>query len=322
MTRNIFFWIVAMLLACSIMQASAQDKDHPAISRYQGAEFVASRVWDYVPYVLGTADQEQKEERFRGHSHYFADFIDLEGKLTRLQYRVDSSEGLFKVFSNYKNALKQAGYDILFTTSDNESSWPFWNEIVYAQEKGINAVRDNKFEDPFGRYGFRFITAKGAYKGNNAYIALFIQNSGDHIYITQDIVEVNPMESGLVSAQKIADQIQLSGFVSIYGIHFESGKWEINQESEEALKELATFLNNHEKNNYLIVGHTDNVGDLDANMALSQKRAKAVKQALTEGYDVKATQLKAYGVASLAPVTSNATEEGKARNRRVAIVEE
>jgi len=69
----------------------------------------------------------------------------------------------------------------------------------------------------------------------------------------------------------------------------------------------------------VIVGHSDNQGTLDANLALSQRRAEAVRDALVSR-GVAAERLDARGVGFLAPVASNATEEGRARNRRVELV--
>src|SRR6056297_117733 len=316
----VFF--LGMFLFVDLQYMEAQEvKDHPALSKYEGAEIIAYQVRDYAPYVLGIGPQEEKDEEFRGHRKYFSEFIDLEGKMTRIQYSINIDEGLFKVFKNYEQALKEAGYQILFMTFDQESSWPFWNEIVYHHEWGINPVRGEKFRDPFGRNGFRFLTAKGTYRGNNIYFAIFMNPDQDDIIITQDVIEINPMESGLVSAEKIEDNIELSGFVSIYGIYFDTDKAVIKKESKPALKEIALFLKNHPDINYYIVGNTDNVGNLSYNMDLSKKRATAVQNALIKDYGVDGKQIEAYGVASLAPVTSNGTEAGKARNRRVEIVE-
>ena len=70
-----------------------------------------------------------------------------------------------------------------------------------------------------------------------------------------------------------------------------------------------------------VVGHTDNVGSFDSNMKLSKDRADAVANALST-YGIAATRLKSYGVASLSPVASNDTEDGKAKNRRVELVKQ
>ena len=70
------------------------------------------------------------------------------------------------------------------------------------------------------------------------------------------------------------------------------------------------------------MGYTDNVGGIDYNMKLSQARADAVVKALTTKYKVAPPSLKAYGVGQLAPVAPNKTEEGRAKNRRVELVEQ
>ena len=69
-----------------------------------------------------------------------------------------------------------------------------------------------------------------------------------------------------------------------------------------------------------MVGHTDNQGTLDSNIALSKRRAEAVNAALASQYAIAANRLAAYGVADLAPVASNAAEDGRAKNRRVELV--
>ncbi len=70
----------------------------------------------------------------------------------------------------------------------------------------------------------------------------------------------------------------------------------------------------------LIVGHTDNKGKLDYNQGLSSRRAKAVVDALAKSYGVPAGQMTAVGVGPAAPVASNDSEDGQAKNRRVELV--
>ncbi len=71
-----------------------------------------------------------------------------------------------------------------------------------------------------------------------------------------------------------------------------------------------------------MAGHTDNVGTIDYNLKLSKARADAVVRELTTKYKISPDRLKAFGVGQLAPVASNKTEEGRARNRRVELVEQ
>jgi OmpA-OmpF porin, OOP family len=72
---------------------------------------------------------------------------------------------------------------------------------------------------------------------------------------------------------------------------------------------------------YLVVCYTDKVGRYDMNLELSEARARAAVEKLVEGYGVDPEQMKPVGVGPASPVLSNSTEEGRARNRRVEIVE-
>jgi len=295
--------------------------DYDNISRYKGAVIQNCSVSDHDKYVLGLAGPV--ERNFREHGKYFSKFLDVEGKITRIQYLIDKEEGIDKVFENYRTALTGAGYAVLCTAKND--NWPFFNEDYFGGDNPINDIRKFGFYVPSGNKGYYYITAKGMNKASNdLYLSLFISygsNFGkDFILVTQEIVEVNPVETGLVSAQNIENMLDINGHISIYGIHFETGSYEILPESEPQLQSIADFLNAHKTEKFMIVGHTDNVGNFDANLQLSENRAKAVKNELINKYGVAADQLGDYGVANLAPVTSNDTDQGKARNRRVEIV--
>ena len=74
------------------------------------------------------------------------------------------------------------------------------------------------------------------------------------------------------------------------------------------------------KLNVLVVGHTDNHGELTYNLQLSKRRADAVVQALTKDYGIGVARMTALGVGMAAPIAINDGEEGRAKNRRVEIV--
>ena len=71
----------------------------------------------------------------------------------------------------------------------------------------------------------------------------------------------------------------------------------------------------------IVAGHTDNEGAFDYNVDLSSRRAKAVVAALTKDYGVSADRLTPFGDGMSAPVASNADESGRAKNRRVELVQ-
>ncbi|MDB5848590.1 MAG: outer membrane protein precursor, partial [Rhodoferax sp.] len=103
-------------------------------------------------------------------------------------------------------------------------------------------------------------------------------------------------------------------------IYFDTGKSEVKAESRPQLEEMAKLLQSQPALKVYVVGHTDNQGTLDANLTLSQQRAQVVGAALASGYKIDARRIATKGVASLAPVASNAADPGRARNRRVELV--
>lgn len=138
-----------------------------------------------------------------------------------------------------------------------------------------------------------------------------------------NIVEREIMEQEIVAdAAAMGDDITNTGHVAVYGILFETGKSVINTESAEAIAQISLLLKNNASLKLYVVGHTDNVGSIDSNLKLSKERADAVVNSLITNHGITADRLKAHGVASLAPVASNDTEEGKAKNRRVELVKQ
>lgn len=131
------------------------------------------------------------------------------------------------------------------------------------------------------------------------------------------------MQQAIVAdASSMGQSIRSTGKVSLYGLYFDSGKAQIKPESETSLKEIAKLLKENPAFNLYVVGHTDNVGSFDANMKLSQARSLSVVQELVNKYGIAPGRLKGHGAASLAPLASNVTSEGKALNRRVELVEQ
>jgi len=97
---------------------------------------------------------------------------------------------------------------------------------------------------------------------------------------------------------------------------FETGKATLMPESQEQLKNIAEILKAYPKVSIKLGGYTDNVGDPQANLRLSQQRAEAVMADLVKlGIDAKRLQAEGYGQEH--PVADNSTEEGRAKNRRI-----
>jgi outer membrane protein OmpA-like peptidoglycan-associated protein len=137
------------------------------------------------------------------------------------------------------------------------------------------------------------------------------------------IVEKNAMAQDIVAnADAFSNDLKATGHSAVYGIYFDTGKFDLKPESNRAIEEIAKLLKNDAVLKLYIVGHTDNTGTLESNMLLSQQRADAVVQALIRDHGILAARLKAFGNGPYSPVSTNDTEEGKAKNRRVEIVKQ
>lgn len=99
---------------------------------------------------------------------------------------------------------------------------------------------------------------------------------------------------------------------------FETGKATLKPESQEQLKNIAEILKAYPKVTIKLGGYTDNTGDPQANLRLSQQRADTVMADLVK-LGVDAGRMKAEGYGQEHPVADNSTEEGRAKNRRIDI---
>lgn len=113
--------------------------------------------------------------------------------------------------------------------------------------------------------------------------------------------------------------IEIGEKIRLNNIFFETGKWDLLPESFNELDELVKILSDNPNMVIEINGHTDNVGNDESNLALSQKRAAAVVTYLL-GKGIVNTRLDSAGFGETQPVAPNDTEEGRALNRRVEFV--
>lgn len=132
------------------------------------------------------------------------------------------------------------------------------------------------------------------------------------------IVDKSLLEQ-VIPAADIPAGIKATGHIAL-SILFDTGLATIKTESKPALEQIAAMLKKDPALKVYIVSHTDNQGNLESNMKLSLDRANAVVNELVTKYAVAANQMMPKGVASLSPVSTNDTEEGRKMNRRVELV--
>jgi outer membrane protein OmpA-like peptidoglycan-associated protein len=164
----------------------------------------------------------------------------------------------------------------------------------------------------------RRTTIRIAKAGKETWVALEAFNDGRSY-------ELNIIERQLMTQDVVADAAALrsglkeNGHVEVPGIFFDTAKSDLKPESEPALKELVAMLQGNPTLSVWVVGHTDSAGTVASNMSLSAARAAAVVKSLVQS-GITANRLAPYGAGPYAPVATNATDEGRARNRRVELV--
>jgi OmpA-OmpF porin, OOP family len=154
-----------------------------------------------------------------------------------------------------------------------------------------------------------------AHKGDTWYM---LESKGSFYY--QTILTVKGMKQE-VSADITAmtDELNKSGHLAVYGIHFETGGSMIMPDSMHVLGEVAQMLQQNPNIKVSVEGHTDNVGVAVHNQELSETRAQTVMAWLT-AHGVAGPRLNAKGWGQSKPVADNSSEEGRAKNRRVEFV--
>ena len=301
-------FVNALLLSCAMLgTAQAADvkggKDHPLISRFAGAELERYEQKDFDEAVVAIK---------AGNDGKPGTVLTLEGKVTTNGYLIGGGKSALEVMRNYEQALAQAGFQTIFQCSNYESCGGFFN-FMQRNNPGFQWNADVKN---------RYILAKRDTPAGLVHVVVYVMLSGDRVRVFQQVVESKPMATNqvqILNAVQMAQGLQAEGKIAIYGVLFDTAKAEIKPESKPALDEMVKLLSADKTLKVYIVGHTDNVGSFSANLDLSQRRADAVVKALT-AQKIDAAQLVSKGVASLAPVTSNANEAGRAKNRRVELV--
>ena len=311
----VFLSFAANAVHAADLEGSA---DHPLVPRYEDSEIVAYTSEEYTDYRLLNA----RAENYGGLAKNHGASLSLEGKLTRISYRAPAERSVLEVFRNYESALGAAGFETIFTCDREACGGRNFN----------HAMAEGTLYSLFGEYQAeqRYLAAKLPGSEGDVYAAVYVvmNKSGggpnmDRAMVQLDVIELQPMDEKMVvlDAGKLDAGLAADGRIALYGILFDFDKAEIRPGSKSQLDEIAKLLNDRPDMKVLIVGHTDSEGALEYNQLLSARRATAVVDALTDSYGIDSARLTPVGAGMAAPVATNRTEEGRAANRRVEIVE-
>lgn len=168
---------------------------------------------------------------------------------------------------------------------------------------------------PYGGTSIARMPQKG---GGDTWLQVSIVNNGQ-IYELRVVQEAGMRQDVAFTAESLAAELSAGGVVAVRSILFDTGKATIQPASSEVLGVIVATLKADPGLRLEIRGHTDNVGQPAANLALSRDRAAAVKAWLVGTGGIAAARLSTAGFGDTRPVADNATEDGRARNRRVEL---
>lgn len=250
--------------------------------------------------------------------------LQVEGALVQQAWRLEAQAiTTLQMFEPLRSQLTEAGYEILLDCSGRDCGgfdFRFNTRVLPAPDMFVDL------------FDYRFLSARGV-NGAAHYVSVLVSRAGTTGYIQVIHVAAGGLEDIRVAADPareivpeatgqppVARALLEQGHVILGDLKFESGSSELGQGPFETLQALADFLKADGARRVALVGHTDTVGGLEPNIALSKRRAQSVRERLIGAYDVPGTQLDAEGMGYLAPVAPNITGAGREANRRVEAV--
>ncbi len=242
----------------------------------------------------------------------------IEGPVTRQAWRLDGqSVTTQQIMAPLRQQITDAGYEIALDCAAPRCGgfdFRFNTEVLPGPDMYVDLT------------DYRFLSARAPDGGG---ISLMVSRSAAASFI-QIIeagtavapVEIAPSEPPVSTAEtgSLEDRLETSGHVVLRDLEFPSGVSDLGDGPIASLDALATYLQAKPLARIAFVGHTDATGSLDANVALSRRRAQAAVNYMRNRHDIAASRISAEGVGFLAPVASNLTEEGRLLNRRIEAV--
>ena len=226
-----------------------------------------------------------------------------EGKLTRIRYLNPKGRSTFELMRNYRDALVARGFRVEWACDDRGSCG--------RRLGSVNGMLLGVGKD------VRYFTGVLRQAGGTAYVSMAFTPR----YTDLHVLETATMDSGqvVVDANALGAGLDADVKVTLQGIYFDTGRDTLRPESDAALAQVVALMQQRPALKLRVVGHTDGTGSAAANLALSQARAARVREALL-ARGVAPGRLEAVGMGPNAPVATNDTEDGRARNRRVELV--
>jgi OOP family OmpA-OmpF porin len=317
-----------VLFFVAVLTSAGQDlpnsKDPVGMKRYEGSELIGYRVPKFDEYLLPLGPPTNSDPPAYEKSKQ------VEGQVSYYTYLAPAGRSPAEMFRNYKQEFQRLGIEIQYEKSAGSHGWfgPTFDKV--ATESDLSQILSYDEADE------RLLVGKSG-DANPSYYVVFVTAYQDGVIPERlqgrvakgralaqlVVVSADVMEKKMtfVNSDDMKHAIHDSGKVALYGLSFDTNKDVVKSESQPTLAEIAKLLNGEPSLRLHVVGHTDNQGKPDYNLDLSRRRAASVVRELTSKYGITANRLDAFGCGLYSPISSNEAEDGRAKNRRVELVQ-
>lgn len=338
--------LAAPLRAEGLTTDAAGARDPDGLPRFAGSVILGyqsgAQERSLIPTGRWTGAQQGKAP--------WASAVEVAGERTRLVYLAPRGVRPAEVMAHYRGLLEGLGSQALFNCSGfhacgadvaafyadkSQGRMPAGNHLLRYVYSGRSVQDPELYAGRLTLGGAeRYVLVFAAYQDNYA-----DAEAGDRVAVFVEQVigkpapaaeaprdEPEPAQpaaaprdpTGPTSAAELAKRIAEEGRAVVYGIRMEGAK--LAPTSRQQVDEIVALLGEQPDLALYVVGHSDDRGTLDETLERSRRAASAVVKLLVRDHRIPVARLTAQGVGCLAPVASNATEEGRARNRRLELV--
>ncbi len=293
-----------LLIWPGLASAMALELPPGATKTFQKRENLASYEVPIGPYSDGAVES-----------------LTTEGEILRQAWRFKATGGnTLAEFAPLRQQLLADNFTVLYECAARACGgfdFRFASDILPAPEMYVDL--DN----------YRFLSARRDGANSPEFVTLLVSASETDTFV--QMIQVGPPDTAPraratstkqtpANATALEAALLERGRYVLEDLRFTTGSATLDGGSFGSLSALSDFLKADPKRKIVLVGHTDDVGSLTANIDLSRKRATSVAEALITNYGADRAQISADGVGYLAPLDSNLTTEGRKKNRRVEVV--